>query len=187
MSPPRADLSCAVVPQLLRLPSAAAYARWLAQASRARAPASLRLFASPALDLLSWTPWWAVPLLYAPAALALAAHGGAAALGAAPAAALFLLGMLAWSLVEYSVHRFVFHAAPLGGGAACAAAFLVHGVHHLAPADHGRLVFPPAASAPCFVALRAALRAGPCAGLGEPAFAALFAGVMIGYVCYDVS
>ena len=72
-------------------------------------------------------------------------------------------------------------------GAACAAAFLVHGVHHLAPADHGRLVFPPAASAPCFVALRAALRAGPCAGLGEPAFAALFAGVMIGYVCYDVS
>src|SRR5256886_13086936 len=62
-------------------------------------------------------------------------------------AGLFVLGLLIWTLVEYAMHRYLFHYEPktrLGRRVH----FLVHGAHHDYPQDASRLVAPPAFSVP---------------------------------------
>src|SRR6266480_2467991 len=62
-------------------------------------------------------------------------------------AGLFLLGVLLWTLLEYLIHRYVFHYEPksrLGKQFH----FIVHGVHHDYPNDGRRLVMPPSVSIP---------------------------------------
>tara|TARA_B100001109_G_C18864333_1_gene476044 strand:+ start:2396 stop:3019 length:624 start_codon:yes stop_codon:yes gene_type:complete len=54
---------------------------------------------------------------------------------------LFVLGMLTFSLVEYLMHRFIYHLPSVyqEGGIA----FALHGIHHKFPRDKKRLVMPP--------------------------------------------
>src|SRR6266487_4263250 len=81
--------------------------------------------------------------------------------------ALFLLGILLWTLLEYLIHRYIFHYEPktrIGKRLH----FIIHGVHHDYPNDARRLVMPPSISVP---------------------LAFLFYGVFLlvfGYVCYDM-
>src|SRR5207249_1071309 len=59
----------------------------------------------------------------------------------------FLLGVLLWTLVEYLIHRYVFHYEPktrMGKRLH----YIVHGVHHDYPNDARRLVMPPSISVP---------------------------------------
>jgi 4-hydroxysphinganine ceramide fatty acyl 2-hydroxylase len=94
-------------------------------------------------------------------------------------AALFLLGMLMWTLFEYMIHRKVFHYEPksrLGKKLH----FIVHGVHHDYPNDARRLVMPPSISIPVAVLLY--LLFTVAFGRFAPALSAGFA---FGYVCYD--
>ena len=94
-------------------------------------------------------------------------------------AMLFVIGMLIWSLVEYIIHRWLFHyepRTPIGKKLH----FIVHGVHHDHPNDGSRLVMPPAVSIPlavvfCVVFAMILGRFGP----------AVSAGFGFGYVCYD--
>src|SRR5437660_7942439 len=94
-------------------------------------------------------------------------------------AALFLLGILLWTLTEYLIHRYIFHYEPktrIGKRLH----FIVHGVHHDYPSDARRLVMPPSVSIPlAFLFLGFFLetlgRSGP----------AVSAGFAFGYVCYD--
>jgi dihydroceramide fatty acyl 2-hydroxylase len=53
--------------------------------------------------------WWMVPLIWGPVVVLCEAK--AVQTGLAPHLALpvFLLGLLAWTLTEYLLHRFVFH------------------------------------------------------------------------------
>lgn len=53
---------------------------------------------------------------------------------------LFSLGMLYWTLVEYSLHRFVFHmdAVMPDWPIALSTHFILHGVHHKVPNDRYR-------------------------------------------------
>lgn len=54
------------------------------------------------------------------------------------------LGIFLWTLLEYSLHRWVFHLdATNQSGAVCTFHFLLHGLHHKVPFDPYRLVFPP--------------------------------------------
>src|SRR5437870_847561 len=60
---------------------------------------------------------------------------------------LFLLGVLIWTLLEYIIHRYVFHYEPktaLGKQLH----YIIHGVHHDYPNDARRLVMPPSISVP---------------------------------------
>jgi hypothetical protein len=64
--------------------------------------------------------------------------------------ALFVLGMFAWTLAEYFLHKYVFHwtnDTPAGKRIH----FLLHGVHHDYPNDKDRLVMPLLTSVPLSV------------------------------------
>lgn len=102
------------------------------------------------------------------------------ALGIVLVIGLFLLGILIWTLVEYSMHRWVFHYQPKSRWGK-QLHFLLHGVHHDYPKDASRLVMPPVVSIPLalfFCALFFAV-------FGRVAPAA-FAGFLCGYLFYDM-
>lgn len=56
----------------------------------------------------------------------------------------FILGIFLWTLLEYSLHRWVFHLDSTNQSPnVCTFHFLLHGLHHKVPFDPYRLVFPP--------------------------------------------
>lgn len=65
-------------------------------------------------------------------------------LGLSTILGLFTIGMLAFTLVEYLMHRFIYHLPSVyhEGGVA----FALHGIHHKFPRDKKRLVMPPVLS-----------------------------------------
>jgi len=94
---------------------------------------------------------------------------------------LFLSGVLFWTLMEYVIHRFVFHYQPkseLGKQIH----FLSHGIHHDYPKDPMRLVMPPVVSIPLalfFYGLFWAI-------LGMTYMAPIYSGYVFGYLAYDM-
>jgi len=58
-----------------------------------------------------------------------------------------LAGIFIWTLVEYVMHRYVFHFE-LPGKWGARLHFVIHGVHHDYPSDRMRLVMPPSLSIP---------------------------------------
>ena len=59
----------------------------------------------------------------------------------------FLLGMLLWTLLEYLIHRYIFHYQPKTR-VGKRLHYIIHGVHHDYPNDGRRLVMPPSISVP---------------------------------------
>lgn len=52
--------------------------------------------------------------------------------------------MFLWTLLEYSLHRWIFHLDSKNRNRyVCTFHFLLHGLHHKVPFDPYRLVFPP--------------------------------------------
>ena len=58
-----------------------------------------------------------------------------------------IAGLISWTIVEYCMHRFLFHYEPKSAWGQ-KLHFLFHGVHHDYPNDQLRLVFPPIVSVP---------------------------------------
>ena len=98
----------------------------------------------------------------------------------------FLVGVFAWTLAEYAVHRFVFHYRPRTSLQE-KVLFLFHGVHHAQPQCKTRLVMPPAVSLPMAVVSYAVLRLLVGSVIGAPHWVApLFSGFVAGYLAYDM-
>ncbi len=91
----------------------------------------------------------------------------------------FVVGGLTWTLLEYIIHRYVFHYEPKTRVGKLLH-FIIHGVHHDYPNDATRLVMPPIVSVPLAVVFYVVF----ILTLGRFAPAAL-AGFGFGYVCYD--
>jgi len=94
--------------------------------------------------------------------------------------ALFLLGILLWTLLEYIIHRYVFHYKPkshLGKRLH----YIIHGVHHDYPNDARRLVMPPSISIPL-----AFLFYGVFLLIFGRLTPSVFGGLVFGYICYDM-
>jgi sterol desaturase/sphingolipid hydroxylase (fatty acid hydroxylase superfamily) len=94
--------------------------------------------------------------------------------------ALFLMGILLWTLLEYLIHRYIFHYKPKTRPGK-RLHYIIHGVHHDYPNDARRLVMPPSISVPLaffFYGLFLLI-------FGRLA-SSVFAGLVFGYVCYDM-
>ena len=91
-------------------------------------------------------------------------------------------GVLFWTFLEYSLHRFVFHI-PDTGPITHWINFTFHGVHHCFPDDPRRLVMVPSVSIPLAVGFWFLFDAVLPADL----VAASFAGLVSGYLLYDYS
>jgi sterol desaturase/sphingolipid hydroxylase (fatty acid hydroxylase superfamily) len=100
------------------------------------------------------------------------------------ALALFLVGVLAWTFLEYVLHRWVFHFRPAPDSELQRdVAFLIHGVHHDWPYDPDRLVMPPLVAIVLAIAIGLPMRAAT----GPSVFHGLFAGLVGGYLWYDLT
>lgn len=93
-------------------------------------------------------------------------------------------GLASWTLLEYVLHRWVFHFTPSPNSQfAQDVHFLIHGVHHDWPHDADRLVMPPIMS----VLLAVVLGYPIFLVLGPRVFDPFFAGLVIGYIWYDMT
>ena len=111
----------------------------------------LRLFTSDFVEMFSTTPWYVVPVIWIPIGLYfayvafqdLAARNGieyvdARFLDSVPKVSfaftvLFLFGVVLWSLIEYCLHRFLFHLinyVPADKPFWITIHFFIHGQHH---------------------------------------------------------
>lgn len=139
------------------------------------------------LEPLSKTPWWVIPIVWLPPVTYgtyLASFGCASIL---EEAMYWGLGLFLWTLVEYILHRFLFHLDKFlpDNRVALTLHFLLHGIHHYLPMDKLRLVMPPT----LFLAL-----ATPFWKLAHAIFywnwsiaTAVYCGGIFGYICYDLT
>lgn len=139
------------------------------------------------LEPLSKTPWWVVPTVWLPPV----AYGTYMASQGLPntfqLAAYWIMGLCLWTLVEYGLHRCLFHLdfyLP-DNRFFITGHFLLHGIHHYLPMDRLRLVMPPT----LFVVL-----ATPFWKLAHTVFfynwcaaTAVFCGGVFGYIGYDLT
>ncbi|KAI8976187.1 hypothetical protein BDB01DRAFT_899348 [Pilobolus umbonatus] len=177
------DLNKPLVPQMFQLRFTREH--YLEQVHKPRylnRPADF--FGHPLLEPLSKTVWWVVPLFWLPYVgynLYQSMHYGNLPL----TVVFFLFGILIWTLLEYILHRFLFHFDDRmpQHQLMYLLHFVLHGFHHYLPMDRLRLVVPPT----LFVVL-----AYPWISLGHilfPPFMSygVIAGGMFGYVCYDMT
>jgi cytochrome b involved in lipid metabolism len=139
---------------------------------------SVRLFAAWYLEMFSLTPWWVIPIVYWPISYVLISLDYVE-----PIETLFnvAIGVFLWTLLEYCIHRFLFHSQDWvwDNVAGITFHFFMHGIHHLFPMDGYRLVFPPALGLPLGFIIWSGLQ------LIFDQYNTVMAGVLIGYVMYD--
>uniref|UniRef100_A0A8C6Z8G5 Fatty acid 2-hydroxylase n=1 Tax=Nothoprocta perdicaria TaxID=30464 RepID=A0A8C6Z8G5_NOTPE len=161
----------------------------------------IRLFHSDFVEALSKTAWYVVFLVWTPVVLYLSwvsytalAQGNTRLFSSFTTEYsipvhkyyfpfIFLLGMFLWSLIEYLIHRFVFHMKPPASNYYLITLhFLLHGQHHKSPFDSSRLVFPPVPAALVIGFFYGLLRIL----LPEMLGLSVFVGGLCGYVIYDM-
>lgn len=136
------------------------------------------------LEPLSLTPWWVVPLIWLPPNF-IFFYVGFVNQSKITALSLWAMGLFVWTLVEYCLHRFLFHLDKYlpDNSIFLTLHFTLHGVHHYLPMDGYRLVLPPT----MFILLaypfyRLVFAIFPfymaCSG---------FAGGTLGYILYDLT
>lgn len=138
------------------------------------------------LEPLSKTPWWVVPTVWLPP-VAYGTFLSAQQLNPFALTAYWITGLCIWTIVEYGLHRCLFHIDHYlpDNRVALTLHFLLHGIHHYLPMDRLRLVMPPT----LFLVL-----ATPFWKLAHTVFfynwyaaTAVFCGGIFGYICYDLT
>jgi len=144
---------------------------------------SVRMFKSDFLEALSKVHFTVPLFIFIPVIAFCVYKAIELQLGILNFVELFALGLFVWTLVEYIMHRFVFHYAPPDKPWAQRMHFVFHGVHHDYPSDAKRLVLPPSVSIPLalgfYFLFNAILPANDIYGF-FPAF-------ILGYLFYDIS
>lgn len=138
-----------------------------------------RLFQSEYLEMMTKTHPVVIYSMYLPVVVflvyyALAFH----VLSLAKVIGLFFLGMLFWSLMEYVLHRFVFHFLTENIKLQ-KIVYRIHGVHHEYPRDRERLFMPPIPSL-----ILATLFFSAQYGIMGWNVLAFFPGFLLGYLLY---
>jgi len=138
------------------------------------------MFNHPFLEWFTGTRPRTLVFIYLPVSVGFAWTGLAMGYSAVACALLFCAGMLLWTLMEYVLHRFVFHLTPRGR-LGILFAYTIHGVHHAFPEDRRRWLMPPIVTVPVATVLYFVLR-----WLVGAAAAPVFAGALFGYLTYDL-
>ncbi|XP_047324628.1 dihydroceramide fatty acyl 2-hydroxylase FAH1-like [Impatiens glandulifera] len=141
-----------------------------------------RFFENDILEFLTLTHWWVVPLIWLPVVCWFVSKSVWMGYTAPQIFLLMVSGIFVWTLLEYTLHRFLFHieTKTYWGNTLH---YLLHGCHHKHPMDGLRLVFPPAATAILLVPFWNFARL-----ISTPSTCpALFGGGLLGYVMYDVT
>jgi len=161
----------------------------------------LRLFNSDFIEFFSKTPWYMVPIIWLPVILycfVVASHeihetytpllvedsensDSHHGLTLAITTLCFGVGLPVWTLMEYVLHRYLFHIEP-STPSLITLHFFLHGQHHKVPFDGSRLVFPPIPAACLALPFHILFTYLFPGGVGR----ALFAGGLLGYVVYDL-
>jgi dihydroceramide fatty acyl 2-hydroxylase len=139
------------------------------------------MFESDLLDRLSRVHPAVPPLIFLPTSAVLFVIG-AKQLPTAETVGLVASGWVFWTLMEYWIHRIVFHFEPESGPGA-RFHWIIHGVHHDHPNDPLRLVMPPSVSVP----LAAGFYGLFVLVLGADAGNVFAAGFLLGYLVYDMT
>jgi sterol desaturase/sphingolipid hydroxylase (fatty acid hydroxylase superfamily) len=151
--------------------------------------APIRLFQSDTLEFFTHIHPGVVLAIYVPVVAVFLARGiqaRPAGTGLLPLLGTYAAGVLLWSLVEYVLHRFLFHYEPKNRRLQ-RVWFLIHGVHHDQPQCKTRLVMPPILSVPLAFFFYGLFRGAVGGLLRAPlAVAPLFAGFVTGYLIYDM-
>ncbi|UPK89348.1 hypothetical protein LCI18_000283 [Fusarium solani-melongenae] len=139
------------------------------------------------LEPLSKTPWWVIPTVWVPCVVYAVYMSSQGYDNPLYTAGYFAFGFWFWSIIEYVLHRFLFHLDYYlpDNRVGITLHFLLHGIHHYLPMDKYRLVMPPT----LFVVL-----AYPFWHFAHAVFAyswhaatGAFAGGLFGYICYDLT
>lgn len=181
------DLNKALIPQMWNLKiSKEEYLREVHLPRHLGRPA--RFFESDRLEILTKTPWWFIPLFWGPILVLSGLVGGSRMLAQgysqAVVGVVWTLGIMGWSLLEYTFHRFIFHMTDYlpEHPVALTIHFLFHGVHHFLPMDQYRLVMPPV----LFGFFCTIFLAAMFAILPPAIVLTLYSGALIGYISYDM-
>ena len=146
------------------------------------------LFSPRILAVFTKTAWWVIPAFWLPIIAALV-WPFARDFGVVSTLMLMCLGIFVWTLVEYAVHRFLFHVDEVLPNVPpiLLVHFLLHGIHHKVPMDRFRLVMPPALSVILGLGLYASIwLIASTLKVPQIAFNAGFGGGLLGYVLYDL-
>lgn len=148
-------------------------------------PPEAILFETKFLEYFTKTPWWVIPILWLPVVgLYLYSSFTEMEISTIGVIFLYLFGILLWTLVEYILHRFVFHVDEKlpDNRTVLMLHFLLHGIHHAFPMDKNRLVFPPVAAYPLYRLIKFTV-----SSLFGSIYFPIMAGVVTGYVGYDLT
>ncbi|KAF2843741.1 inositolphosphorylceramide-B C-26 hydroxylase [Patellaria atrata CBS 101060] len=139
------------------------------------------------LEPLSKTHWAVVPSIWLPPVFYGTYLASLGLQSPFQLIAYWVTGLCIWSLIEYGMHRCLFHIDHYlpDNRVGITLHFLLHGIHHYLPMDKYRLVMPPT----LFIVL-----AIPFWKLAHTVFfynwyaaTAVYCGGMFGYVCYDLT
>ncbi|KAK7794173.1 hypothetical protein R5R35_005372 [Gryllus longicercus] len=151
----------------------------------------LRLFESDFVEKMTVTPWYLIPIIWIPLDVLLLYKGYSDTKQYfedtyLPPWVLFCFasGFLLWTLLEYSIHRWLFHLHPPDTSPRLITFhFLMHGLHHKVPFDESRLLIPPAPAAIVVVILYCLFYSI----LPLWMMHYFVAGILAGYVVYDLT
>jgi 4-hydroxysphinganine ceramide fatty acyl 2-hydroxylase len=109
-------------------------------------PRNLRIFKSNFLEFFSMTPWYFILYFWLPVMSSFGVMGymNMDSKSLIITGLTFAAGIFSWTIIEYILHRWVFHFdyhLPSANWI-FATHFLIHGIHHAFPQDQFRLVFP---------------------------------------------
>jgi 4-hydroxysphinganine ceramide fatty acyl 2-hydroxylase len=148
-------------------------------------PPEAILFETPALEFFTKTPWYAIPIIWIPVVLYLMYYAFRYNGVSLPQIALcYGIGVFLWTLVEYFLHRCVFHIDEKlpDNRYAFVLHYALHGIHHAFPMDPNRLVFPPLAAVPIFY-----MFIKTYSYVFEEFGMAFLSGSITGYIMYDMT
>jgi sterol desaturase/sphingolipid hydroxylase (fatty acid hydroxylase superfamily) len=142
-------------------------------------PKSIRVFENGFIEKVFARAHPITPILWFGPFIAYGLYDGVRGVGLLRSVGYFALGWLIWTLMEYLLHRFLFHMSAHTPEQKFRS-FMVHGYHHEFPNDKLRLVAPPLMSFPIAVPTLLAFHwiFGDLKWL-------VFAGTAAGYVAYD--